>query len=119
MVSKFRSSAPMLVALLALFLALGGGSLAANATTRAARLITGQDIKDSTITTVDVKEVPARDRLQARAASGRSPGSPGLSGAARRPGTGHPRGHPETIHGDAGAVAANSCTTAPLSVLLA
>ena len=53
--SKLRSSAPMLVALLALCFAVGGASFASNVTRSALKLITGKQIKDSSITTKDIK----------------------------------------------------------------
>jgi hypothetical protein len=57
LLSKFRSrlSTAHLIALVALFFAIGGPSFAANAVKSAAHLITGKQIKDSSITTKDVK----------------------------------------------------------------
>jgi hypothetical protein len=53
--SKLRSHAPLTVAVLALFFAVGGPSFAAGAVSHAARLITGKQVKDSSITTKDIK----------------------------------------------------------------
>jgi hypothetical protein len=55
LLSKVRKHAPLAVAGLALFFAIGGPSFAADAVSHAARLITGKQIKDSSITTKDVK----------------------------------------------------------------
>jgi hypothetical protein len=52
---KLRSHAPLALAGLALFFAIGGPSFASDAISHAARLITGKQIKDSSITTKDVK----------------------------------------------------------------
>jgi hypothetical protein len=53
--SKLRTHAPLAVAGLALFFAIGGPSFASDAISHAARLVTGKQIKDSSITTKDVK----------------------------------------------------------------
>jgi len=53
--SKLRSHAPLAVALIALFLAVGGPSFAAGAVSHAARLITGKQVKDNSLTTKDIK----------------------------------------------------------------
>ena len=57
MLSKLRSrlSTAHLIALVALFFAIGGPSFAANAVSSAAKLITGKQIKDSSVTTKDIK----------------------------------------------------------------
>jgi hypothetical protein len=55
LLSKLRTHAPMAVAGLALFFAIGGPSFAADAAKSAAKLITGKQIKDSSLTTKDVK----------------------------------------------------------------
>jgi hypothetical protein len=55
LLSKLRTHAPLAVALMALFFAIGGPSFAADAVSHAARLLTGKQIKDSSLTTRDVK----------------------------------------------------------------
>jgi hypothetical protein len=55
LVAKLRSNAPMVVAGLALFFAIGGPSFAADAVSHAARVITGQQIKDNSVTARDIK----------------------------------------------------------------
>jgi len=57
LLSKLRNrlTAAHLIAVIALFFAVGGPSFAADAVSHAARLITGKQIKDSSITTKDVR----------------------------------------------------------------
>lgn len=55
MLSKLRTSAPMVIASLALFLAAGGTSLASDVTESAAKLITGKQVKNATLTGADLK----------------------------------------------------------------
>ena len=55
MPSKLRTHAALAVALLALFFAIGGPSFAGNAVSHAARLLTGKQIKDNSLTTKDVR----------------------------------------------------------------
>jgi hypothetical protein len=55
MLTKLRTHAPLAVAGLALFFAIGGPSFAAGAVKSAAHLITGKQIKNNSITTKDVK----------------------------------------------------------------
>jgi hypothetical protein len=54
--AKPRTHAPLMLATAALFLALGGPSLAANAVESTVHLITGKQIKDGSVTTKDVKD---------------------------------------------------------------
>jgi hypothetical protein len=56
MPSKLRSSAPLLVSILALGIAVGSTSLVSNASASAVQLITGKDVKDSSLTGKDVKD---------------------------------------------------------------
>jgi len=53
--SRFRNHVPLAVAMLALFFAVGGPSFASDVAGRAAALITGKQVKDSSLTTKDVK----------------------------------------------------------------
>src|SRR5215210_785475 len=53
--SKLRAQAPMALAGLALFFAIGGPSSASDAVSHAARLITGKQIKNNSLTTRDIK----------------------------------------------------------------
>jgi hypothetical protein len=122
--SKLRSSAALLVSLLALCVAVGGASLAAGAATSAVQLITGKDIKDSSLTGKDVKDsslttsdIKDASLLAIDFKNGQLPTGPqGPQG---------PKGDRAqvigadvigSITGDAGAVAAHSCTTAALDV---
>lgn len=124
MLSKFRSSAPMLVALLALGFAVGGESFVANASTGAVHLITGKDIKNSSLTGKDVKDsslttsdLKDGSLLAIDFKTGQLPTGPQ-----------GPKGDKGdraqiigvdvigSIQGDAGAVAAHSCTTVDLLV---
>jgi hypothetical protein len=78
--SKLRSrlSTAHLIALVALFFAIGGPSFAANAVSSAARLITGKQIKDSSLTTKDIKN---GSLLKADFRAGQLPvGAPGPKG---------------------------------------
>jgi hypothetical protein len=53
--SRFRTDAPLVVASLALFFAIGGPAIAADAVNSAAKRITGKTVKDSSLTGKDVK----------------------------------------------------------------
>jgi hypothetical protein len=55
LLSKLRTHAPMVVALLALFFALGGPSFASDAAKSAVKLITGKNVKNNSLTTKDIK----------------------------------------------------------------
>ena len=55
MSAKLQKHAPLAVACLALFFAIGGPAFGADAVSHAARLITGKQIKNGTVTTKDVK----------------------------------------------------------------
>ena len=109
MLSKLRSHAPLLLAGLALFLAIGGPSYAAGAVSHAARLVTGKQIKDSSLTTKDIKnrsllskdfkpgQLPAGAKgergaqgergEQGAAGQNGADGAPGQNGADGAPGT--------------------------------
>ena len=75
------------LALVALFIALGGTSFAGNVTSRAARLITGKQVKNNSITGKDVKDgsLNQEDFSGAVAADGTA-GPPGPAGPAGPPG---------------------------------
>jgi hypothetical protein len=79
---KLSPSPAMVVALLALFVSLGGSALAAKG------LITGAQIKDHSIGTVDLSRA-AVARLHGAAGA---PGAPGPPGAAGAPGPSGPAG---------------------------
>jgi len=51
MLSKLRNHVPLVLSGLALFFAIGGPSFAADAASHAARLLTGKQIKDNSLTT--------------------------------------------------------------------
>jgi hypothetical protein len=53
--SKLRRNAPLVVALLALFFAIGGPSFAADTASSAVKLVTGKQVKNNSLTTKDVK----------------------------------------------------------------
>jgi hypothetical protein len=54
--SRVPKHAPIVLALMALFFAIGGPSFASDAAGQAARLITGKQVKDRSLTTKDVKD---------------------------------------------------------------
>jgi hypothetical protein len=141
MLSKLRSHRPShatVVAYLALFVALGGSSYAAIRVTGKNvkdRSLTAKDIKKSSLTTTEVKDHSLLGKdLKASVLGGLYTAAqsdlrfvnkvPGTTNEAPNSATleGHPardfavKGTDFTgaIHGDAGAVAANSCTTADL-----
>jgi hypothetical protein len=90
MFSKFRHHAPLPVALLALFFAVGGASFAADATQSVVKLITGKKIKDSSITTRDIKN---GSLLKRDFKAGQFPGGPeGGAGAQGQTGNAGPQG---------------------------
>jgi hypothetical protein len=55
LLSKLRTNAPLPVALLALFFAVGGASFASDATRSAVKLITGKSVKNSSLTGKDIR----------------------------------------------------------------
>lgn len=71
MLSKLRRHAPLAVALLALFFAIGGPSFAADTAGSAVKRITGKQVKDNSLTTKDVKN---RSLLKADFKAGQLPG---------------------------------------------
>ncbi len=56
MLSRVPRHAPVVLALMALFFAIGGPSFASDVAGQAARLVTGKQIKDRSLTTKDVKD---------------------------------------------------------------
>jgi hypothetical protein len=133
MASKLRSSAPMLVALLALGIAVGGGSLVANASASAVHLITGKDVQNSSLTGKDVKDsslttadMKNGSLLSIDFKSGQLPtGAQGPKGDKGDKGDPGAPGSPAqiigtditgSISGPAGLVAAQSCLTSSVTV---
>jgi Collagen triple helix repeat (20 copies) len=55
LLSRLRTNAPLVVASMALFFAMGGPSFAADAVDSAAKLITGKTVKNSSLTGTDIK----------------------------------------------------------------
>jgi hypothetical protein len=82
--SKLRRHAPLVVALLALFFAIGGPSFAADTAGSAVKLVTGKQVKNNSLTTKDVKN---GSLLKADFKPGQLPtGAQGLKGDTGPPG---------------------------------
>ena len=106
MLSKLRINVPLVVASMALFFAIGGPSFAADAVDSAARLLTGKNVKNSSLTGTDIKnsslttsDVKNGSLLAGDFASGQLPG--GAQGAQGPQG---PKGDPgaQGIQGEQG-----------------
>ena len=100
MVSKLRTHASLVVAFVALFFAIGGSSFAADAVDSAAKLVTGKNVKNSSLTGKDVKnssltasDVKDRSLLAADFKSGQLPAGPaGSAGPKGETGSRGPQG---------------------------
>lgn len=90
---RLRPSPAMVVALIALFAALGGSSFAEDARQAASRLITGKQIKNRSIGVADLSTA-ARSSLRGRRGA---PGAPGPRGAPGVPGVPGPKGDTGTV----------------------
>jgi hypothetical protein len=86
MKARLRPSPTMLVALLALFLAAGGGQAAANGASAAAKLITGKQIKNGSIGTKDLSASARKSLRGKRGLTGKT-GAAGLAGPKGNPGS--------------------------------